>query len=97
MRARVDGIVKRSHDRDQAERLLRQGLNHFGLTASSLAGLRKNDQRKQAIARLIRHRTTIENGWIARELQLGHESAVSRCVRAASSEAEASLLKAVGE
>ena len=97
-RARVDSVVKRSHDRDQAERLLRQGLDHFGLTAETLAGLRKNDERKQAIARLIRRRTTIGNGWIARELQLGHESAVSRCLRAMpDGEAEAKLWKAIGE
>jgi hypothetical protein len=95
-RGRVDGSVRRSHDRDQAERLLRQGLAHFGLTAESLGSLRKNDRRKQAIARVIRSRTTIDNGWIARELRLGHESAVSRCLRAAvNREAEAKLLQAI--
>lgn len=89
--------MKRSHDGDQAERLLRRGLDYFGLTAEALAGLPKNDERKQAIPRLIRRRTTVGNGWIARELQLGHESAVSRCLRVVPyGEAEAKLCRAMG-
>lgn len=97
-RGRVDGAVRRSHDQDEAERLLGRALAHFGLRAESSGGLPKNDGRKQAIARLIRGRTTIDNSWIAQELRLGHESAVSRCLREVGDrETEAQLLEAIDQ
>jgi hypothetical protein len=43
------------------------------------ATLKKGDERKLALAAVIRQRTTVPNVWIARELQLGHVSRVSRC------------------
>jgi len=77
---KVDGAIRRSHSRKEAERLLELGLEHFQLTPEALAGLRKNDARKRALARAIRGRTAVENKWIAQSLHLGHASAVSRCL-----------------
>jgi putative transposase len=74
----LDGAVRRSHDLEEAERLLRLGLEQFALKRSALAGLKRSDPRKIAIARLIRARTAVANEWIARELALGHVTSVNR-------------------
>jgi len=84
----MDGAVRRSHNQDEADRLLRAGLRYFDLAADGLVQLRKNDRRKLAIARLIRRRTAVDNRWIAERLALGHASAVSRCLQTKEGEHE---------
>jgi putative transposase len=79
VRRELDATLRRSHGEQQAAKLLRSGLALCGLAEEDLASLRKNDQRKVAIAALIRRRTTVPNEWIARVLHLGHVSRVSRC------------------
>ncbi len=74
----IDGAVRRSHDLEEAKRLLRLGLEELALEQSGLEALRRSDPRKIAIARLIRSRTAVPNDWIARELALGHVTNVSR-------------------
>jgi hypothetical protein len=63
---------------EEAERLLEEGLKQLALERSALSGLKRNDPRKIAIARVIRARTAVTNEWIARELALGHVTNVSR-------------------
>ena len=75
----LDATLRRSHGEEQAAKYSRAGLALWGLTEQSLGSLKKNDQRKLAIARLIRRRTTVPNEWIARSLHLGHVRRVSRC------------------
>ena len=75
----LDATLRQSHGEQQAAKFLRSGLAFCGLAEEDLASLRKNDQRKVAIAALIRRRTTVPNEWIARALHLGHVSRVSRC------------------
>lgn len=60
-----------------------RGPEHLPFTAEALAGLRKTDARKRALAGAIRQRTVVENRWIAQRLHLRHESAVSRCLHRA--------------
>lgn len=74
----MDGAVRRSHGEGEAERLLTLALAHFSLGRQELPKLKRGDERKAAIARLIRSRTTVSNQWIARALALGHVSTVSR-------------------
>src|SRR5882724_133583 len=74
----VDASIKRSHGEEEARRLLRRGMEHFGLEETELRAIKRNDARKLAIARLIRTRTSVSNQWIARELALGHVSSISR-------------------
>lgn len=74
----VDGIIRRSHGEEAARRLLERASMYFGLNASDLAGLKRSDPRKVAMARLIRGRTSVPNRWIAQALSLGHASNVSR-------------------
>ena len=80
----IDAPVRRSHGEEEGRRLLKAGLEAFGLSAQELAGLKKGDERKMALAAAIRSRTTVPNAWIARELHLGHVSRVSRCEKNAS-------------
>jgi REP element-mobilizing transposase RayT len=75
----LDATLRRSHGEEQAAKVLQCGLNLCGLNEADLRSLRKNDERKVAIAALIRRRTTVPNEWIARSLHLGHVSRVSRC------------------
>jgi hypothetical protein len=74
----VDAAIKRSHGEEEACRLLRRGMEHFGLEETDLKAIKRNDARKLAIARLIRTRTSVSNQWIARELSLGHASSITR-------------------
>jgi REP element-mobilizing transposase RayT len=74
----VDASIKRSHGEEEAGRLLRRGMEHFGLEEMELKAIKRNDARKLAIAQLIRTRTSVSNQWIARELFLGHASSISR-------------------
>ncbi|HYJ05736.1 MAG TPA: hypothetical protein VEX43_11415 [Chthoniobacterales bacterium] len=74
----VDGGIRRSHDDNEARRVLREAMAYFGISEVDLMRLKRNDSRKLAIARLIRKRTSVPNQWIAQELSLGHVSSVSR-------------------
>jgi REP element-mobilizing transposase RayT len=74
----VDASVKRSHGEEEAGRVLRRGMEHFGLVETQLGSIKRNDARKVAIARLIRKRTSVSNGWIAQKLSLGHASSITR-------------------
>ena len=76
-RREVDSAVRRTHDHVEASRILRLGLEHFGLCATDLLSLRKGDHRKLAIARVIRERTAVSNAWIAEALSLGHLSRIN--------------------
>ena len=81
-RREIDATVRHSHDEGEARRLLALGLEHFGLAAGDLGQLPKGDFRKLTIARAIRARTMVPNGWIARELRLGHPSRLNHIARA---------------
>jgi hypothetical protein len=74
----VDGTVRRSHGEEEARRLLERAMSYYGLQQVELAGLKRSDPRKVAMAQLIRRRTSVPNRWIAEELALGHVSSVSR-------------------
>lgn len=74
----VDASIKRSHGEEEACRLLQRGLEHLGLEETELRAMKRNDERKLALARLIRTRTSVSNQWIARELSLGHVSSITR-------------------
>ncbi len=65
----LDGSVRRSHEVEEAERLLRMGLEQLALERSALAALKRSDPGKIAIARVIRARTAVAKEWIARELR----------------------------
>jgi REP-associated tyrosine transposase len=74
----VDSVVRRSHDEEEARRLLESAMTYLGIKPEELVGLKRNAPRKLAIAHLLRTRTSVPNKWIAARLALGHVSGVSR-------------------
>ncbi|MDP4848239.1 MAG: transposase [Akkermansiaceae bacterium] len=72
----------RAHGEAEAEDLVKRVLGILGLPTHSdgLSGLRKGDRRKVLVAVLLRERTSVGNGWIARRLEMGHTGALSRLI-----------------
>lgn len=75
------GGQKREHNERMAERLLASGLHELGLSESQLLGLKSCAPEKQAVAWLLKTRTTVTGVWLAARLNLGHPSNVSRSLR----------------
>jgi hypothetical protein len=71
----------KAHDEHQARQLAREALQLLNLTDLDLPDLPKNDVRKQAIAWLVRTRTTMRNDWVGTELGLGSRVSVYQAVR----------------
>ena len=75
----------RRHDEAEAERLIRTGMECLGL--DDLGGQPKGSSVKIALAAFVKSRTVVTNLWIARRLQMGDPSRVSRyCAEAGSRE-----------
>jgi len=75
------GEEPKKHDILEAERLFSRGLEIFGLSEDDLAGLRKSDFRKRAIAWLIRKNTCVRNEWVSEQLRMGSVSKLSSFVK----------------
>jgi REP element-mobilizing transposase RayT len=73
------GAVKK-HDEQAASDWLSAGLLALQMNPSDLALLKKGDDRKKAIAWLIRRNTSVRNEWISQALNMGNVSTVSRGV-----------------
>jgi putative transposase len=76
-----DAVVDRDHGEDEARRLLARGLEVLSLTPEDLASMPRGDERKAALAALLRKRTTVSNAWTAQALSMGHPSRVTNCLR----------------
>ncbi|MHA3772866.1 hypothetical protein ACXR0O_15135 [Verrucomicrobiota bacterium sgz303538] len=63
----ADGVVRRDHGEEEAARLLRLGLDALGFIPDGLGSLNEGDERKMALAALIREGTIVPNLWIARK------------------------------
>ncbi len=72
------GEVRRSHDLDEAERIVRGGLAALGLAGESLEKTPGSTVEKTVLACAVRHRTSVGLGWIADRLKMGSASNVSR-------------------
>ncbi|RYD82184.1 MAG: hypothetical protein EOP84_09810 [Verrucomicrobiaceae bacterium] len=88
-----DARVRREHGEEEARRLVKAGLKYFGLPASELSALaselsafKKGDERKLAIAAMIRRRTSMANAWLTATSELGHVSRVSQALRRAATQ-----------
>jgi len=80
-KANRDAEARRDHAEVEAKRLLDCGLELLGLEAAELERLPRADERKLALAALIRSRTTGSNGWPAAALRMGHPSRVTTSLR----------------
>jgi putative transposase len=71
----------RDHAQAEAERIVRDGLQRFGLSESDLESLPGSDPRKVAIARTVHRNTTTLLGWTAKRLQMKSAANVSQQLR----------------
>ena len=71
----------RDHAHAEAERIVRDGLQRFGLSESDLKSLPGSDPRKVAIAGTIHKETTTLLGWTAKRLQMKSAANVSQQLR----------------
>jgi putative transposase len=68
----------RDHAQAEAERIVQEGLQRFGLSESDLTSLPGSDPRKVAIAGTIHRNTTTFLGWTAKRLQMKSAANVSQ-------------------
>jgi putative transposase len=71
----------RDHAQAEAERIVRDGLQRFGLSESDLESLPGSDPRKVAIAGTVHRNTTTLLGWTAKRLQMKSAANVSQHLR----------------
>jgi hypothetical protein len=71
----------RVHDEREAEQLIQQGLNLFGIAKEDLLVLKKGNDRKKVIAWSIRKKTSVRVEWITQRLQMGVTPNFSRYTR----------------
>lgn len=74
------GKQRREHNEDMAEQLLRQSLDVLGLSEEELLKLKNAAIEKQALAWLIKTRTSVTGVWICGRLNMGHRSNLSRAL-----------------
>src|SRR6202035_3602447 len=68
----------RDHGQAEAEQIVQQGLERFGLSESDLRSLPGSDPRRVAIAGCIHQSTTTPQGWTAKRLQMKSAANVSQ-------------------
>jgi putative transposase len=76
-----DSAVVRDHGEAEAKRLLDAGLKTLGLGTAELDALARGDDRKAALAVLIRNRTTVSSAWLAKALCMGHPSRITHSMK----------------
>ena len=103
MRGAVDGVVSgkrrdsfmgeevRLHDEKEAGDLFEFGLKVCGISESDLCCLKKGDERKKAIAWLIRKKTSVRVEWITSRLKMGTTSNFARYIRSVEQSKEGAL------
>lgn len=77
---KLEGAQKRHYDEQRAEELLQQALHHMELTEDELLRLPNKRIEKQAMAWLLKSKTTVHVQWIATRLQMGHRTTASRAI-----------------
>jgi len=73
---------RRAHNEAEAERLLRHALILLGLTEEELSAMKTTSAEKQAVAWLLKKKTTVTAVWLTGRLQMGHRTNVSRAISA---------------
>ena len=74
------GQQRSAHDEMEAERLLALALDALGLAETELQAMKSTRPKKQAVAWLLKKRTTVTVVWIASRLGMGHRTSASRAI-----------------
>ena len=75
------GAELKDHGERRAERILRVGPEHFGVSREELRSTAKGDWRKGLLAALIQKETTVRLDWIRQRLGMGERSYCCRAIR----------------
>ncbi len=87
------GGAARQHDEQSATELFKRGLSALGIEQSDLKKMKKGDDRKKAMAWLVRKNTSVKNEWIAETLWMGNVATVSRSVGAVEKASDGYLME----
>lgn len=79
-RKSYQGEELKTHDEGEGQRLLELGLECLEIDLETVAEMRKNDVRKQALAWLVKSNTVVGDEWVCRTLGMGDRSNISRAV-----------------
>ncbi|TSA31734.1 MAG: transposase [Verrucomicrobiaceae bacterium] len=75
------GLIFRTRNAQEAERILKRGLKRFRLPAADLEKASGSDVRKVALAELLGAKTSMSQAWIASELRMKSTANVSQQLR----------------
>lgn len=78
----LTGGAKAHHDHAGAEALTQACCRHFGVDLATIQERKYNDPEKQAIAWLLRKKTTVPHGWIVAHITMGSRYSVQNAVKA---------------
>lgn len=77
-RSSYGGSAIKTHDMHAAEKLFQCGLEILEINEEDLPNLIKSDERKKAIAWMIRTNTSVRNRWISEKLHMGTPTNLAR-------------------
>ena len=81
----------RDHGEAEAEQIVQQGLERFGLSEADLESLPGSDPRKVSIAGFIHQSTTTPQGWTAERLRMKSAANVSQLLSRAKKAGKAKI------
>jgi len=85
------GDELRDHDERQALKMLKRGLDVFGIDESDLEAKAKGALEKQVLAWWLRKKTVVSRKWISEKLGMGDLSRVTNAVRKVNSGKESEI------
>ena len=85
------GDELRDHDERQALKMLKRGLEVFGINESDLEAKAKGALEKQVLAWWLRKKTVVSRKWISEKLRMGDLSRVTNAVRKVNSGKESEI------
>jgi hypothetical protein len=80
-RESYSGEGAQRHDQQRAQEMLERGMEVLGINEEALVRMKKNDERKQTLAWMVKTHTAVRDEWICSALKMGHRSNVSRAVK----------------
>jgi hypothetical protein len=83
--------IGRDHGQAEAEKIVQQGLERFGLAETDLESLPGSDPRKVSIAGFIHQSTTTPQGWTAERLRMKSAANVSQLLSRAKNAGKAKI------
>lgn len=77
----LTGEGKRTHAENEARRLIKTSLKHWGICEAEMKQRKPGDRRKQQITALLRKRSLVTYDWIIQELGMGSRPSVYKAIK----------------